>query len=50
MTKHNATNERIKRMYFIYLRQAKQQREATVTGSASALDQFEEYTKYRDVK
>lgn len=50
MTKHNANNERIKRKYFVYLRQAKQQSEQTVDGVASALSRFENHTKYRDFK
>ena len=50
MSKHNANNERIKRKYFVYLRQAKQQSEPTVDGVASALARFEGYTKYRDFK
>ena len=50
MTKHNANNERIKRQYFIYLRNAKQQSLKAVDGAASALARFEKHTKYRDFK
>jgi integrase len=50
MTKHNANNERIKRKYFIYLRQAKQQSVQAVDGAASALARFENQTKHRDFK
>lgn len=50
MSKHNANNERIKRRYFVYLKQAKQHSEPTVDGVASALARFENYTKHRDFK
>jgi site-specific recombinase XerD len=50
MTKHNAANERIKRKYFTYLREAKRHSEPTVDAVAKALDRFEVYTKYRDFK
>jgi len=43
---HNANNERIKRKYFAYLKEAKRQSEATVDASAKALNRFELYTKY----
>ena len=48
MTKCNAGNERIKRQYFRFLREAKGQSEVTVDGVAKALDRFELYAKYRD--
>ncbi|MGQ0677391.1 MAG: tyrosine-type recombinase/integrase [Rhodospirillales bacterium] len=50
MGKHNAANERIKREYFIYLREAKRQSEASVDAVAAALARFEAYTKHRDFK
>jgi site-specific recombinase XerD len=50
MTTHNAENERIKRKYFVYLKEAKRQSEATVDAAASALNRFEVYTKYRDFR
>jgi len=50
MTKHNAENERIKRQYFAYLKEAKRHGEPTVDAAAKALHRFEEYTKYRDFK
>ena len=50
MGKHNAANERIKREYFIYLKEAKRQSEASVDSAAAALAQFETYTKRRDFK
>jgi integrase len=50
MTKHNANNERIKREYFAYLKEAKRHSESTVDATAKALNRFEVYTKYRDFK
>lgn len=50
MKKHNATNERIKRKYFAYLKEAKRHGEPTVDATAKALNRFEGYTRYRDFK
>ena len=50
MTKHNADNERIKREYFTFLKEAKRHSEPTVDASAKALNRFEVYTKHRDFK
>ncbi len=50
MTKHNPENERIKRKYFAYLKEAKRHSESTVDAAAKALSRFEEYTRYRDFK
>src|SRR5438270_9031663 len=50
MQTHNANNERIKRKYFAYLKEAKRQSEPTVDASAKALNRFECYTKYREFK
>ncbi|MDP2323806.1 MAG: tyrosine-type recombinase/integrase, partial [Gammaproteobacteria bacterium] len=50
MTKHNPKNERIKRQYFAYLREAKRQSEASVDAVAAALARFEAHTRYRDFK
>jgi site-specific recombinase XerD len=50
MTKHNPNNERIKRRYFAYLKEAKRHSEPTVDAVAKALARFEVYTKYRDFK
>ena len=50
MTKHNADNERIKRKYFVFLKDAKRLSEQSVDGVASALFRFETYTKHRDFK
>jgi integrase len=50
MTKHNPENERIKRQYFAYLKEAKQYSEPTVDAAAKALSRFEEYTRYKGFK
>lgn len=50
MKKHSADNERIKRKYFAYLKEAKGHSEPTVDAAAKALSRFEVYTKYRDFK
>jgi integrase len=50
MTTHNPNNERIKRKYFAYLKEAKRHSEPTVDESAKALNRFEAYTKHRDFK
>jgi integrase/recombinase XerD len=50
MTKHNADNERIKRKYFKFLKEAKRQSEGSVDAIAKAVSRFESYTKYRDFR
>ena len=50
MTDHNPNNERIKRRYLAYLREAKRYSESTVDSVAKALFRFEAYTKFRDFK
>jgi site-specific recombinase XerD len=50
MTKHNPENERIKRKYFVYLKDAKQHSEPTVDAAAKALSRFEECSRYKDFK
>jgi integrase len=50
MTKHSPENERIKRKYFAYLKDAEGHSEPTVDAVAKALSRFEEYTRYRDFK
>jgi hypothetical protein len=47
---HNPENERIKRAYFIYLKEARRLGEHSIDGAAAALAKFEDYTKYRDFK
>ena len=50
MIEYNPTNERIKRQYFIFLKEAKRQSVDTVDAVAMALARFEAYNKYRDFK
>ncbi|HPT69229.1 MAG TPA: site-specific integrase, partial [Syntrophomonas sp.] len=50
MKKHNPTNERIKRRYFTFLKEAKRHSEPSVDAAAKALNRFESYTNYRDFK
>jgi site-specific recombinase XerD len=50
MKNHSANNERIKRKYFDYLKEAKRHSEPTVDAAAKALNRFEVYTRYRDFK
>lgn len=50
MLKHNPGNERIKRIYFTYLKEAKRQSEQSVDAVAKALARFEEYTHFKDFK
>lgn len=50
MKTHNARNERIKRQYFAFLKEAKRQSEDTVDAVAKALDRFEVDTRHRDFK
>lgn len=50
MTKHNPENERIKRRYFGWLKEAKQCSEATVDATAKALSRFEEWNRYKNFR
>lgn len=50
MPKYNAANERIKRNYFRYLREAKRRSEASVDAVAKALARFEAANGYKDFK
>ncbi len=50
MPEHNPKNERIKRQYFVYLKEAMRHSEATVDQVAKALARFEADTAYRDFK
>lgn len=50
MRKYNANNERIKRKYLVFLKQAKGQNEATVDAVAKAIARFESYNQYKDFK
>ncbi len=50
MAEYNANNERIKRQYFTYLKEAKRQSDPSVDAVAQALDRFESHNKYRDFR
>jgi len=50
MNKYNANNERVKRKYLTFLKQAKGQSEASIDAVAKAINRFETYTKWKDVK
>ena len=50
MLTHNPTNERVKRQYFSYLREAQRRNEASVDAVAAALSRFESFTRYRDFR
>ncbi|UVC09592.1 tyrosine-type recombinase/integrase [Rhizobium sp. TH2] len=48
MKKHCPKNERIKRDYFIYLKEAKRMDISTIDAVAAAIAGFEQWTRYRD--
>ena len=50
MTKRNAENERVKRRYLIYLKDAKGRDNASIDAAASAIERFEEYIKRREFR
>ena len=50
MPMHNPDNERIKRRYFAYLKEAKRRGEPSVDAAAKALNRFEVHTRFRDFK
>lgn len=50
MTIYNGPNERIKRQYFAYLKEAKRYSETSIDGVAAAIHRFEEYTRFRDFR
>jgi integrase len=50
MTTNNPDNERIKRRYFAYLKEAKRYSEASLDPAAKALHRFESYTRFRPFK
>ena len=47
---YSAENERIKRQYFTFLREAKRYSHDTVDAVAKALDRFEQHSKHRDFR
>jgi integrase len=50
MKTHHPANERIKRDYFTFLKEARRYSETSLDGVAAALHRFEVYTKFRDFK
>ena len=48
--KHSAENERIKRRYLIWLKEAKGYSTASIDMAAAAISRFEAYTNHRDFK
>jgi integrase len=50
MTKHHPDNERIKRHYFAFLKEAKRQSESSVDAAAQAIARFEADTQWRDFR
>jgi len=50
MRTHSPENERVKRAYFTYLKEARRLSEPSIDAAAAALSRFEEYTRYRDFK
>jgi integrase len=50
MIKRNAENERMKRRYLVFLKEAKGRDEASIDAAASAIERFEEHTRRRDFK
>ena len=50
MQTHHPENERTKRAYLIYLKEARRLGEHSIDAAAAALAKFEAYTKYRDFK
>jgi integrase len=50
MKKYNSANERIKRRYLSFLKDAKGNSELTLDAATQALGRFEQYTRFRDFK
>jgi integrase/recombinase XerD len=50
MTTYNAENEREKRHYFTFQREAKQRSEASIDAIAKALNRFEVYTRFKSFR
>ncbi|MEX0962942.1 MAG: site-specific integrase [Pseudohongiellaceae bacterium] len=50
MFKYHPDNERMKRKYFIFLKEAKRQDDSSVDAMAKAISRFEEHTKWKDFK
>ena len=50
MVTHNSENERIKRRYFAYVREAKRLADDSIDAAAAAIHQFEIYTRFKDFR
>jgi integrase/recombinase XerD len=50
MTNHNINNERMKRKYFTFMKEAKRHSEASIDCIAKAIIRFEQYNKFKDFK
>ena len=50
MRNHNEGNERLKREYFAYLKEAQRYSEQSVDTAAAAIARFEVYSKHRDFR
>lgn len=50
MTNYNAANERIKRRYLAYLKEAQGYSEQSIDAAAKSIARFEAYTRYKDFK
>jgi len=50
MTNHNVNNERMKRKYFTFIKEAKRHSEASIDCIAKAIHRFEQYNKFKDFK
>jgi integrase len=50
MTIYNAENERVKRCYFTFQREAKQRSEVSIDAIAKALNRFEVYTRFKSFR
>ena len=50
MSTHNADNERIKRRFFTYLKEAARYSEDSVDAAAAAIARFEQHTRHRDFR
>jgi integrase len=50
MTTYNAENERAKRRYFTFQREAKQRSEASIDAITKALNRFEVYTRFKSFR
>ncbi len=50
MTSYNPENERIKKSYFIFLKEANQKAETTINAIRKAILRYEEYTKLKSFK